>query len=239
MERPYVICHIFTSLNGKISGDFMTAPECTLIAAKYGQLREFFNCQATLYGTVTMAESFAEGTVSKLPQSKLIYMKEDYAAQSDVQSYIVSVDPEGVLKWSSKYVKKKNRPKAHVIEILTNQVSTDYLAYLRKFDISYLFAGEKRLDCGLALRKLKERFQIDRLMLAGGGLINGSFLQEDLIDELSLVVAPAISRSETSPSVFDRLNSLPSKSPAVVSLDEVTKPDDNGLWLRYKSKHIK
>ena len=237
MERPYVICHILASLNGKISGDFMSAPECAPIAAKYGQLRDFFNCQATLYGTVTMADSFADGIVSELPQSKLVYMKEDYIAQSDASSYIVSVDPKGILKWSSKYIEKKNRPRAHVIEVLTRQVSTDYLAYLRKFDISYLFAGNEHLDCGLVLRKLKEQVHIDRLMLAGGGLMNGSLLQDDLIDELSLVVAPVVSRNGTSPSVFERLDSLSSKDPSVFSLDEVTKLENSGLWLRYKLKH--
>lgn len=35
-------------------------------------------------------------------------------------------------------------------------------------------------------------YGIKRLLLQGGGLVDGSFANEDLVDELSLVVAPAI-----------------------------------------------
>ena len=49
----------------------------------------------------------------------------------------------------------------------------------------------ERLDTGcIDLGKLKALFHIDRLMLAGGGQMNWSFAQEDLIDELSIILAP-------------------------------------------------
>ena len=49
----------------------------------------------------------------------------------------------------------------------------------------------ERLDTGcIDLGKLKALFHIDRLMLAGGGQMIWSFAQEDLIDELSIILAP-------------------------------------------------
>lgn len=33
------------------------------------------------------------------------------------------VDPKGILGWTSRYIEKKVRPKAHVIEVLTEEVS--------------------------------------------------------------------------------------------------------------------
>ena len=236
MSRAYVICHMLASLDGKIDGAFMSAPESASAIREYARLRSEYDCCAVIYGTTTMAEGFAEGIVQELPHSGERFFQEDYIASSEVQNYIVSIDPEGVLKWESKYVEKKNRPKAHVIEVLTEQVSNDYLAYLRSFDISYLFAGKDRLDCRLLLRKLKERFGIDRVMLAGGGLANGSFLQENLIDELSLVLAPVAEPSTSATPLFAKADFLPKGTPSAFSLADVQKTAGDSLWLRYRKQ---
>ena len=100
MDRPYVICHMLTSLDGKIDGPFMSAPEVRPVAAEYGKLRTTFDCQATMYGTTTMGEVYAEGRAPALEPCRTHWPREDYAAQSDVDNYIVSVDPEGVLGWA-------------------------------------------------------------------------------------------------------------------------------------------
>ncbi len=236
MNKPYVVCHMLTSLDGKIDGAFMAAPECAPALASYGNLREFYECQATLYGTVTMAGSYSDGLMGKLPVSEITYPKEDYIAASDVAHYIVSVDPKGALEWKSNYIEKRNRPKAHVIEVLTEAVSNDYLAYLHKFDISYIFAGKEQLNCGFILEKLHSLFFIDRLMIAGGGFMNWSFLQNDLIDELSLVIAPVADGNTTSVSIFEKSEFLPSRMPAAFRLEEIKKLEGDSLWLRYMLK---
>lgn len=236
MNKPFVVCHMLVSLDGKIDGAFMSAPECASALMEYGNIRKFYECQATLYGTVTMEESYAEGIIDELPHSNNFYSKEDYIAFTEVTDYIISVDPKGTLAWKSNYIEKKKRPKAHVIEVLTEQVSNDYLAYLRKFDISYIFAGKEQLDCVLILHKLNRLFGIQRLMIAGGGLMNWTFLQEDLIDELSLVVAPLTDGSRTTASVFEKADFLPYRRPAVFALKQVKQLSGDSLWLRYQRK---
>lgn len=54
MERPFVVCHMLTSLDGKIDGAFFGVPETIPAIKAYGELRSFYGCQATLYGTTTM-----------------------------------------------------------------------------------------------------------------------------------------------------------------------------------------
>ena len=232
MNRPYVICHMLTSLDGKIDGPFMSAPETVPTRTEYGRMRATFQCQATMYGTTTMEEAYAEGRAPALEPCRAGHSREDYVAQSDVDNYIVSVDPEGVLGWASKYIEKKGRPRAHVIEVLTRQASDEYLAYLRGFDISYIFAGEKELDCALALRKLKELFHIDRLILAGGAVMNASLLQEGLIDELSILVAPVVDGGDGA-ALFRRGDILPERPPKAFALKDIKQLEGNGLWLRY------
>lgn len=235
-KRPFVVCHMLTSLDGKIDGGFMKAPENRRVAKMYDKLRDFYDCQAILYGSVTMAGGFAEGYALGLPVSEVEYPKEDFVGETDVNNYIVSLDPHGTLGWKSNHIQKRGREKAHVIVLLTEDVSNDYLAYLRSFDISYIFVGQHRIDFSCILEKLKSLFQIESLMIAGGGITNSSFLQENLIDELSLVISPIVDRSQTAASTFEKPDSLPRREPAVFSLIAAEKLDNNGLWLRYSLK---
>ena len=236
MNRPYVICHMLTSLDGKIDGAFMSDPACAPALMEYGNIRNFYNCEATLYGTTTMAGGYSDGLVGRLPHSAVSYPKEDYAAETELKNYIISVDPEGILGWRSNCIQKKNRPKAHVIEVLTEAVSDDYLAYLRGMEISYIFAGKERLDCGLRLGKLKQIFSIERLLVAGGGMMNWSFLQDNLLDELSLVIAPVADGDTMAVSIFEKAYFLPDRRPAVFELKELKQIEGGSLWLRYTLK---
>ena len=119
---------------------------------------------------------------------------------------------------------------------MTEGVSNDYLAYLRSLDISYVIAGKERLDCKLLLEKLKSLFGIEKLMISGGGLTNWSFIQENLIDELSLVIAPVADGSRESASVFEKADFLPYRDPAAFVLKAAEKIDGDTLWLRYLLK---
>ena len=69
--------------------------------------------------------------------------------------------------------------------------------------VSYIFAGERELDLGLALEILNRELGIERLLLEGGGGSNGSFLRAGLIDEISLAICPAVDGAKGAPSIFD------------------------------------
>lgn len=236
MEKPFVVCHMFVSMDGKIDGAFMSSPTAVPARTEYGKLRDFYKCQATLYGTVTMYGGFADGLLREVPASSASYPIEDWTAPHEEKDFIVSADPKGTLAWSKNYIQRPGRPRSHVIEALTEQVSPDYLAYLRDRGISYVFAGREQLDCPLLLHKLKIRFGIGRLMASGGGYMNGSLLQDDLIDEVSIVMAPVADGNTTAVSIFERGDFLPRRDPAAFSLLEAKKLEGDGLWLRYRRK---
>jgi len=48
------------------------------------------------------------------------------------------------------------------------------------------------VDLAQAVSLLGQHFGIRRLLLEGGGHINGAFLEAGLVDELSLLVVPGI-----------------------------------------------
>ena len=180
-------------------------------------------------GAVTAAEVYAVGYVSGLEPAGHSYSREDYMAVSHGDKFIVAVDIEGNLKWDSGYAVQPGRPKAHVIEVLTENVSDDYLALLRKKGVSYIFAGKETLDMGIVLQKLKRLFQIDTLMIAGGGIVNWSFLEAGCIDELSLILSPLADGRTDTATLFDRSAYQKKGTTVAFSLIDVQKLEGDGF----------
>ena len=50
----------------------------------------------------------------------------------------------------------------------------------------------EKLDSKIAVEKLYRLFGIGTLLICGGGTVNWTFLQQGVVDELSLVIAPCI-----------------------------------------------
>ena len=234
MDRPRVICHMLMSLDGKIDGRYFSMPETRPGFKKYGELRAFYGCPATIYGTTTAAEGYADGYVyvSDLPERSAEAPGPVYVGESGAESYIIAMDPEGTLKWSSPAVEKKGRPRAHIIEALTERASASYIAYLESLGISYIIAGEKLIDCEFLLRKLKEHFGIDSVLLAGGGITNWTFAAQGLVDELSIVLVPTADGDIGAASLFEAGNLAP-VIPKAFTLKAVEVIENDTLWLRY------
>jgi len=110
-------------------------------------------------------------------------------------------------------------------------VTDRYLALLRTQRVSYLFGGKDRIDLPVVLRKLRARFGIRKLLLEGGGKINGSFLAAGLVDELSLLLAPVADGSIGTPTLFDAAPAGPARRLRLLSIER--RPGDL-LWVRYK-----
>ena len=234
MNRPYTVCHIFSALDGAIVGNYMYAPETTEAREQYGKLRGSFDGNAILYGTTTMLD-FCDGYVSDLPKSEPIERK-DYIAPHTEDKFVIAVDRHGKLAYSSSFLERHGL-KQHIVEVLTKSVSDEYLAYLRNLGISYIFAGNKNLECEIAMVKLKELFGIERLVIAGGGYIDWAFADAGMIDELSLVLAPAAD-GEQQVTVFERTDNSLNRAISF-TLKDVQKLNGNGVWLRYTFNNAK
>ena len=232
-----MICHILSSLDGKINGPFMGIEAVGELGAEYGKYRTKINADAWLYGTTTTKEftGFRKPdpeNVSEVPDG-------DFIVDDRAELYYVSVDVDGEIGWESGIFRNKGRASAHVIEILTASTSSIYKDYLRKRGVSYIIAGEKGLDCETAMKKLYELFHIEKVLICGGGVVNWSFLQAGMVDELSLFLAPVTDGSSGAASVFTRIPSLTEGKPVEFLLSETEKIGDGGLRLNYQVKNRK
>ena len=117
MERPYVICHILSSLDGKITGPFMGTEAVGALGGEYGKYRTKMNAGALLYGTATTKE-FTGFRKPVLEETEEV-QEGDFVADDKADQYFVSVDVDGEIGWESGTFCNKGRAPAHVIEVLT------------------------------------------------------------------------------------------------------------------------
>ncbi len=231
-QRPYIICHMTTSLDGKVTGKFLHTPECNHAINYYYQIHRGYKADGFACGRVTMEESFTGSWYPDLSEFEPAYSPMDYLTEDLGDFFAVAFDPHGALGWKSNRIidadEDPGYDKAQIIEVLTHQVSGRYLTYLQSLGIPYIFAGDTEIDIEEALFKLKAYFGINKLLLEGGSILNGAFQRAGVIDELSLVVAPIVADREDKPLFMD--SSLENYS------FEDIRYRYGGMWMNYKAE---
>lgn len=239
MNRPYIFCHMLTSLDGKIMGNYMSTPEGETGSTIFYDLAfgkdRYYKHQGWISGRVTTDDNFTFYKKPDLDEDAEIVPEGDYVADFHENIHYVSIDPSGVLGWDKNYIIYQDT-RAHVIEVLTNKASNSYKDLLRKLGISYIIAGDTTLDYEVLLEKLKKLFKIELLMLGGGGVLNWSFIQEGLCDEVSVVMAASSDGSTKTPTLFMEKEGLSDDKPVHFKLEDVKIMEGDSLWLRYKIK---
>jgi len=226
--RPYVICHMCTSLDGKIIGH------------RWGKLRGYqhesevfettaasFGIGAWLVGTTTMDEF--DGPKIKLPRAKSRVPRRDFIGNQSAKSFGIGADAKGVLRFKNNEVGGD-----HVVLLVTDRVSDDYLAHLQSAGVSYLFCGKRRIDLKLALQKLGRTFKLRKLMLQGGGRFNGAMLAAGLVDEISHLTVPVADGGAGVACMFDIPGNAPAKATAKLRLLSHKIMPGGVIWARYR-----
>lgn len=211
MNRPLIICHMVTSIDGKVTGNFLAQPACAAATEIYYDINRTIPSNGYICGRVTMEGSFTGGWYPDLTQYPPVEhdlgIKTDYILDDLTGFYAVAFDPKGRLGWQSNRIVDDDPGYggAQIVEVLTEQVDARYLRYLEAMEIPYIFAGKSEIDVPLALFKLKALLGANTLLLEGGSVINGAFQRADVIDELSLVVAPTVADAEDKPLFADSI----------------------------------
>lgn len=233
MNRPYIICHMTTSIDGKVTGEFLYLPESESAVEAYYEINRKYKADAYACGRVTMEGSFTGGfqpDLTAFADAKV--ERTDYIADKEAKYFAVAFDRKGRLGWTDSRIHDEDPgyDDAHIINVMCEELVSDaYLAYLRDIGVSYIFAGKGELDLPLAVEKLKALFGIEKLLLEGGSVINGAFQRDGLIDELSLVVAPAVAGKEDKPLFTESRMEC-------YQLQEVKQMEKDVFWMNYKKK---
>lgn len=228
-HRPRVICHMGSSLDGRIVVDGWPSAVAAALRREYERAHDSYEADGWICGRVTM-EPFAGGV---RPEAEVAREhtgsapRDDFRAPGEFDSFAFAIDASGRLAWTSNDISGD-----HVVAVVSERVSDEYLASLRERGVSYLLAGARDVDLALALEKIGARFGVQTLMLEGGGRINGGFLRAGLIDEVSLILAPVADARVGTAALFD--DDEAGVAPRRLVLEEVERRAGDLLWLRYR-----
>ena len=223
MKRPYIICHMMSSVDGRI--------DCAMTAQlagvdEYYRTLSLLDAPTTVSGRTTAQLEMTEAGVFTPKNSEAIGA-EKFSKKIDAAGYCVVTDTKGTLLWDG-----MEFDGAPLLIITSESASKEYLAYLDEKNISWIACGAYKIDLTRACEILAKEFGVKRMAVVGGAKINAGFLAAGLLDEISLLVGPGIDGRRNMPGVFDGLPK--DKKPTALTLESVTQYDCGAVWLRYK-----
>ena len=235
-DRAYVEIHMMQTIDGKATGNFWRKSDVYHGIKDYFKLIPNLNCQGFALGRVSMEGNSDEKPNLSKYKDKEKLKHEDFIVplEKGAKYYLASYDSKGTLGFKNNVININEWLNdgsiflCQIIEVITDQVSNEYLHYCREKGISYIFCGKEKIDIKLSLQKLKKLFKIDKILLQGGPKLDGAFIQDDLIDRISIIISPLT--SEGGDTLFN-----PSKY-TEFKLIEFKQLSNSNMWLRYVKK---
>lgn len=235
---PYIICHMMTTIDGRIIGERWTLPpnnSSTLdkITESYFTISDNFQADAELLGRNTVQKDWCPNLFDPTGLQPTKNLK-TFRGELTSDRFCIILDPHGKTLYNTNKLSNEN-----IITVLSEQVSDQYLQLLQDLKISYLFAGTDGRDLNTAMHILAAEFHIKKIILQGGGLINGAFLKAKLINEISLMIYPCIDGLSGVHTLFecpDKDNIIPGLGQAL-KLISYQQLDHGIFWLQYHVCH--
>lgn len=144
MKKPYIICHMMMSIDGRI--------DCGMTVKiagsnEYYETLNALNVPTTLIGRVTAQLEMSDSGVFEPTNAAAAFGKEGFSKKRDAAGYQVVVDTKGTLLW-----RDDSNSGTPLVVILSEAVTTEYLAYLDSLHISRSSAAKRESTCA-ELRK--------------------------------------------------------------------------------------
>jgi riboflavin biosynthesis pyrimidine reductase len=181
-----------TSVDGRLHPSrFTSSPDGARRdwSAEYERVHAQLGGDAWLVGRVTMAE-ISKATAH--PPSQFAAVRRPiHKANPGAKSFGIALDASGKV-----HFQKGEVAGDHVIVLLGKDVPDSHLAELAADGVSYVVAENSEIDLTAALDVLAREFGIKHLILEGGAVTNGAFLAAGLVDEMCILVAPALDGGE-------------------------------------------
>ncbi|MFP8965007.1 dihydrofolate reductase family protein [Pokkaliibacter sp. CJK22405] len=237
--RPYIICHMITSLDGSILPDqWHSTAEVSvdaMIERHYDHCADSFKAQGWIVGRETMSHyvpGVADESVSDEKGFIAAQWREDNLKPANGKPLAIAFDPKGRLRPETAELDGE-----HLVLVLGAQAPTYAIEHLQRAGVSYLFAGQQGDDVLQALEKISAFYGVERLLLQGGAITNGHFLRAGAIDEISTLVCPALDGATTFKGIFQ---STDSESQTTVAAPLNTHflgysiLEDGVIWSKYR-----
>ncbi len=224
VNKPYIICHMMTAVDGRI--DCAMTEQLPGVQEYYSTL-DSFDAPTRVSGRVTAELEMAlPGKFSS--KVSMPIGKEAFHKAVTAGGYEIVVDTHGTLLWDDQANAK--RP---ILVLTSEKVNREYLDYLTGQHISWIACGKEHIDLKRACEILADDFSVKRMVVVGGGHINAGFLAAELLDEVSILIGAGVDGRGGMSAVFDGLPMDRLVTP--LKLEQVQSFESGAVWLRYKT----
>ena len=219
---PRVILHNGISVDGRY--DWFTGD-----VGLYYELAGRLEADAMLSGSNTVLAAFAS---TEAPEPAEEPSGGPQPNPANKRPWLVIVDSQGRVK---NLPQLRQQPYWRDVIILCSLATPPvHLAYLAEQQVEHIVAGDDRVDLAAALVELKARYGLNRLRTDSGGILNGALLRQGLVDEVSIVLSPALVGG-TSPRSFFTAPDLTSTGEIIpLRLVHLEQLRGGAVWLRYE-----
>jgi riboflavin biosynthesis pyrimidine reductase len=202
--KPRVSILMVTSIDGRLHPSRFTASPDGTRRDWYGQYEKVhasLQADAWLVGRVTMAEM--SRVDPHAPSGPWIVARPIHVAKTDAATFAVALDPSGKLHFQGAKLSGD-----HVIVLLGRDAPDSHLAELAADGVSYIVSASAEIDIPGFLDLLAREFGVTHLVVEGGAKTNGAFLAAQVVDELRVLVAPALDGAAQIQGIVDYRNGL-------------------------------
>lgn len=225
MTRPTIICHMITSIDGRLLADRWPCEEALLLDL-YDAAADRLRADGWIVGRTTMAAHYlasGEAAPTVVAGPRADHVAPGHNGQDGIG---ICFDRTGRLRPDTGTVEG-----AHLVMVLGQQVAPSHVRYLAERGVSVFFVGTGDSALADVLARIGAAFGTRRLLLEGGGEINGAFLKAGLIDETSTLVFPVVDGQAGVPAIYDHGGATEAQALELIDAETV----QNGcIWMRHR-----
>ena len=222
--RPYVLVNMAMTADGKTA----TANRTVSSFGSPADEENLYRLRATVDAVMNGARTADLNAITMGPGAEKWRRLRKRRGLSEFNLRIIvsgsgSVDPEAAVF----------RDRRSPLIILTREgLTTARLKKLRSVADEVFCSGEIELDLAAALRWLRTKWKVKRLLCEGGGSLNDAMFRAGLVDEVNLTICPVVSGGSGAATISDGRGFQNLASACRLTLVS-SKPKQGDLFLRY------
>jgi 2,5-diamino-6-(ribosylamino)-4(3H)-pyrimidinone 5'-phosphate reductase len=196
-NMPFVFINMAMSADGKIA----TANRVVHSFGSAGDLRHLYELRATADAVMCGARTveISEATLGNGGDRFRRLRLKNGLAEHPLR---IIVSGSGSIDPAARIFQKRFSP---IILLTTKRASPKKLMQLRDRVDEIKISGAEEINFRAALRWLREKWNVKRLLCEGGGELNDALFRAGLADEINITICPKVFGGRTAPTLADGL----------------------------------